>query len=39
MRLDLSFMTEEHKRLDAELLLLTKYLNEGLKADTMYLKI
>ncbi|AWE07733.1 hypothetical protein DCE79_10200 [Lysinibacillus sp. 2017] len=33
MRLDLSFMTEEHKKMDDELLLITKSLNEGLKAD------
>lgn len=34
MRLDLSFMTEEHKKINDELLLLTKTLNEGLKADS-----
>lgn len=33
MRLDLSFMTEEHKKMDDELLRITKTLNESLKAD------
>lgn len=33
MRLDLSFMTEEQKKINDELLLLTKSLNESLKAD------
>lgn len=33
MRLDLSFMTEEHKKMDDELLRITKTVNESLKAD------